>query len=181
MHPPPPSKLTYHQHPTPIHDTLARLDWVLQNLQPKRLGIIGTHIGGSLAPMLALTAAQSINAVAALEPICDWTGLDEYCVRSTDDCNAVSKKRGKERDSSPRDLVPLLKARERFFATPERYFDAFASPILFLRDPGMDVPRTFPEYLTGSGYPVPVLKPGVLRGGCWRASGRCRGCPDTVS
>ena len=44
-----------------------------------RLGILGTHIGGSVTLMLALTEAKSINAEAALsKPVCDWTVVDEY-------------------------------------------------------------------------------------------------------
>ncbi|KAL4761577.1 uncharacterized protein BDW70DRAFT_44317 [Aspergillus foveolatus] len=140
----------YYRYPTPVHDTLAGLDWVLENLQPMRLGVVGTHIGGSLALMLALTEPRSIHAVAALEPVCDWTALDEYCTSSTS--SATSRRRR----HAPMDLVPLLEARERFFASHERYFDSFASPILFLRSPGKDTPKVFPRYRTGPEYPVPV-------------------------
>ncbi|KAL5048066.1 hypothetical protein BDW71DRAFT_178761 [Aspergillus fruticulosus] len=143
-----PQPLYYH-YPTPVHDTLAGLDWVLENLQPTRLGVVGTHIGGSLALMLALTEPHSIHAVAALEPVCDWTALDEYCASSNTPVN-------RRRRHGPKDLVPLLEARERFFANHEQYFDSFASPILFLRSPGKDTPKAFPRYRTGSEYPVPV-------------------------
>ncbi|KAJ5506581.1 Alpha/beta hydrolase fold-3 [Penicillium expansum] len=122
-------QLTSYKYPTPVHDTLAGFDWIQTHLRPSQLAIFGTHIGGSLALMLALTEAQSIQAVAAVEP-----------------------------SQAPPDLVPLLQARSKFFSTPERYFDSFASPILFLRSAGRDVPRTFPQYLTGPEYPVPVLK-----------------------
>lgn len=156
-------KQVFYQYPTPIHDTLAGFDWVQQNLQPARLGVIGTHIGGSLALMLALTEAQSVHAVAALEPICDWAGLDEHCLlleehQAHEENTASKKKRGAgSRGPAAHDLVPLLEAREKFFATPERAFDAFASPVLLLRSAGKDVPRTFPKYRTGPDYPVPVL------------------------
>ncbi|RHZ56976.1 hypothetical protein CDV55_105808 [Aspergillus turcosus] len=156
-------KQVFYRYPTPVHDTLAGFDWVQQNLQPARLGVLGTHIGGSLALMLALTEAQSVHAVAALEPICDWAGLDEHCLlmeehQAHEENTASKKKRGAgSRVPAAHDLVPLLEAREKFFATPERYFDAFASPVLFLRSAGKDVPRTFPKYRTGPDYPVPVL------------------------
>ncbi|KAL4749963.1 hypothetical protein BDW72DRAFT_194320 [Aspergillus terricola var. indicus] len=140
----------YYRYPTPVHDTLAGLDWVLESLQPTRLGVVGTHIGGSLALMLALTEPHSIHAVAALEPVCDWTSLDEYCTSPTVPANS------RRRKYAPKDLIPLLEARERFFASHERYFDSFASPILFLRSPGKDTPRVFPRYRTGPEYPVPV-------------------------
>lgn len=139
----------YYQFPTPVHDTLAGFDWILQTLQPKRLGAVGSHIGGSLALMLALTEPRSVHAVAAADPVCDWTSLDEYCRASS---ASIPK-----RKQAPKDLIPLLEARERFFTTQEKYFDSFASPVLFLRSAGKDTPKVFPKYLTGPEHPVPVL------------------------
>ncbi|KAJ5513421.1 Alpha/beta hydrolase fold-3 [Penicillium fimorum] len=169
----PSNPVTSYKYPTPVHDTLAGFDWIRNNLRPSQLAIFGTHVGGSLALMLALTEAQSIQAVAAVEPICDWPGLDEYCTResaTTIPKNAASsnttsssttskhKRQPRKKTPAPPDLLPLLEARSKFFSMPERYFDSFASPILFLRSAGRDVPRTFPQYLTGPEYPVPVLK-----------------------
>ncbi|KAI9372456.1 hypothetical protein BJX61DRAFT_533953 [Aspergillus egyptiacus] len=142
---------THYRFPTPVHDTLIGFDWVLQYLQPTRLGVIGTHIGGSLALMLALTEPRSVHAVAAIEPVCDWTSLDEYCTSS------AMPSPSRKRRHAPADLVPLLDARRQFFAAAENYFDPFASPILFLRSAGKYVPKVFPKYLTGPEYPVPVL------------------------
>lgn len=157
-----------YKYPTPVHDTLAGFDWIHTNLQPAQLAVVGTYIGGSLALMLSLTEARSIKAVAALEPVCDWPGLDEYCTRepaNTElDENAngthaqTPKPKRQRKKAAPSDLVPLLEARSRFFSTPERCFDSFASPILLLRSAGRDVPRAFPRYLTGPDYPVPVLR-----------------------
>ncbi|CEO60761.1 hypothetical protein PMG11_05307 [Penicillium brasilianum] len=165
------SQSSFYKYPTPIHDTLAAFDWIQTHLQPAQLGVLGSHIGGSLALMLALTEAQSVKAVASIMPICDWPGLDEYCTTeqlsasggTTDQASQgkstkrASKKKA-HRVTAPTDLVPLLAAREALFASPERCFDAFASPILFLRSAGRDVPRSFPEYMTGPEYPLPVLK-----------------------
>ncbi|KAJ5603878.1 Alpha/beta hydrolase fold-3 [Penicillium hordei] len=169
-------QLTSYKYPTPVHDTLAGFDWIKTHLRPSQLAVFGTHIGGSLALMLALTEAQSIQAVAAVEPVCDWPGLDEYCTREStitttktiagvnNDTTASStttskhKRQPRKKSPAPPDLLPLLQARSKFFSTPERCFDSFASPILFLRSAGRDVPRTFPQYLTGPEYPVPVLK-----------------------
>ncbi|KAJ5612576.1 Alpha/beta hydrolase fold-3 [Penicillium lagena] len=175
-------KSSFYQYPTPVHDTLAGFDWIRNNLQPEQLGVFGTHVGGSLALMLALTEAQLVRAVTALEPVCDWPGLDEYCISedspetqpksSTDEStgsdsfsltSAMKQKRPSKRKGfrgavAPPDLVPLLDAREQFFARPEKYFDAFASPVLFLRSAGRDVPRAFPQYLTGPEYPIPTIK-----------------------
>lgn len=153
----------FYKYPTPVHDTLAGFDWILQNLQPAKLNVLGAHIGGSLALMLALTESKSLHAVAALEPVCDWVELDEYCTILPDNENEADlarspRRSGGRRSTAPPDLVPLLHARKSFFQTPERYFDGFASPILFLRSAGSYVPRKFPEYLTGPEYPIPVLK-----------------------
>ncbi|KAJ5495769.1 hypothetical protein N7539_000885 [Penicillium diatomitis] len=175
---------SFFQYPTPIHDTLSAFDWIQTHLSPAQLCIYGSHIGGSLALMLSLTEAQSIKAVATHMPVCDWTSLDTYCTTQQPDSAETHAEVGTsidshaeshriKRDSStkrtkktkshsaavtPTDLVPLLKARRLLFSSPERCFDAFASPVLFLRSAGRDVPRVFPEYLTGSEYPVPVLK-----------------------
>ncbi|KAJ5634505.1 hypothetical protein N7528_002347 [Penicillium herquei] len=158
-----PEPVKFHQYPTPVHDTLAGFDWIQSNLQPEKLGVFGSHIGGSLALMLALTEAKSVHSVAAVQPICDWPGLDEYCKPDNEtDISGKSRSRQKKstrrKGSAPPDLVPLLQAREQFFSSFERCFDAFASPILFLRSPGRDVPKSFPTYLTGPEYPVPVLR-----------------------
>ncbi|KAL1877301.1 hypothetical protein Plec18167_004990 [Paecilomyces lecythidis] len=104
--------------------------------------------------------------------------LDDYCVSVPDEedpkvavggnaagssdgtelARKISRKRTRtrRRATAPRDLIPLLEARERFFQKPEKYFDSFASPILFLRSSGKEVPQKFPKYLTGPDYPVPV-------------------------
>ncbi|KAL2012131.1 hypothetical protein VTN00DRAFT_4849 [Thermoascus crustaceus] len=170
-----------YKYPTPIHDTLAGFDWIRGNLNPEQLCVFGTHIGGSLALMLALTEPKTVHAVAAREPVCDWVGLDEYCTTPQlaevavagggddteirEETNVQLQQAGKstpwrntQRRAAPPDLVPLLEAREKFFLSAERYFDAFASPILFLRSASMDVPKAFPKYHTGPEYPVPVLK-----------------------
>ena len=173
------SPVTY-KFPTPVHDTLAGLDWILHNLHPARLSVFGNHVGGSLALMLALTEASVVKAIAAFEPICDWVGLDDYCLIPSDDEGKTSRAMDEKMEvhaelqapvmqqhvnlgstcptAVPPDLTPLLRAREELFDTPRRYFDPFASPILFLRSPSRDCPDEFPTYHTGPEYPVPVLK-----------------------
>ncbi|KAK2871846.1 hypothetical protein FQN49_002771 [Arthroderma sp. PD_2] len=178
-----------YKYPTPIHDTLAGLDWAVNEFQPDNVFVFGRHVGGSLAIMLALTESRGLKAVAAEDPVCDWVGLDDYCITDIDtnasnrtanshteelevdhgtsidtqdgDTVASTRKRGrkkKEPPPTPPDLVPLLEARRRFFPTPEKYFDAFSSPTLFLRTSGKYIPLTFPSYFTGSRFPTPVLK-----------------------
>lgn len=95
--------------------------------------------------MLALTKVQKVMAVAAASPICDWPGLDECCIRIPeviDGPKKNSKKKASKAVAMP-DLVPLLEARKQLFSSFERYFDAFASLILFLRSAGRDVPKAF--------------------------------------
>lgn len=178
-------RLVHYKYPTPIHDTLLAFDWIQETFQPTQTSILGTHVGGSIALMLALTESESVHAVAALEPICDWTGLDAYCTVPEEEhekdqdqeqketepeidpetespepsTKSRSTKRKKPRSPAPPDLVRLLQARESLFDKPSQYFDTFASPLLFLRSPGKPVPTTFPKYLTGPEYPIPVLKP----------------------
>ncbi|GAM35814.1 hypothetical protein TCE0_017r04430 [Talaromyces pinophilus] len=177
----------FYRYPTPVHDTLAGLDWVLQTLCPEQLFVFGSNIGGSLATMLSLTESQHIHAVAAHEPVCDWTGLDDYCtidsemltgsgstiggtqseviIAEGDDLQQSPAQPVKtkqpprhKKKAAPFDLVPLLNTRKYLFETPSKYFDSFASPMLFLRSAGKDVPKIMPDYLTGPEYPVPVLK-----------------------
>lgn len=178
----------FYSYPTPVHDTLAGLDWIVQTIQPEKLFVFGSNIGGSLAVMLSLTESSLIRAVGAHEPICDWTGLDDYCVSEEagegggiasgknlsrkfeegsledDDKSPQIKKSARQvvrhrRKHAPFDLVPLLNMRKHLFDNkPSKYFDSFASPMLFLRSAGKDVPKFMPEYHTGSEYPIPVLK-----------------------
>lgn len=76
---------THYTFPIPVHYTLAVFDWVQDTFQPTQLSILGTHIGGSIALALALTESRAVHAVAVVEPICDWTGLDGHCMVKTDD------------------------------------------------------------------------------------------------
>ncbi|OAX81294.1 hypothetical protein ACJ72_04371 [Emergomyces africanus] len=148
-------------YPGPVHDTLTGFDWVFEHIKPNRLCVFGKHIGGSLAVMLALTEPRSVTAIAAHEPMCDWTSLDDYCLKtdpllendigvdvahgnSTDNgepttpvAEKTTKKRGRKKKipSLPPDLVPLLEARSALFRNP-----------------------FFPAYHTGPDYPIPVLK-----------------------
>ncbi|OJD17199.1 hypothetical protein AJ78_02692 [Emergomyces pasteurianus Ep9510] len=169
-------------YPGPVHDTLAGFDWIFEHIKPKWLCVFGKHIGGSLAVMLALTEPRSVTAIAAHEPMCDWTSLDDYCSKTdpvlekdigvdrthsgstgygemtTPLGEQTARKRGRKKKSSPPDLVPLLEARSSLFRNPDNYFDSFASPALFLRSAGKDTPKFFPAYHTGPDYPIPVVK-----------------------
>lgn len=146
-----------HCFPTPIHDVLAGYDWVLENLLPKRsivragrsetvgkVSVYGEHIGGGLATALALTECRAgqprVVAAAVQNPVLDWTSLGAAGrLKKTRNTKAPSSPLG---DFSQHELQELLRLRSDLFAKPAHYFDPFASPMLFFRSPGIEVPET---------------------------------------
>lgn len=130
------------------------------------IGLCGELIGGGLATMLALTECQvgtpSITAAAVNNPVLDWTfGMDQPTSLGGDavaadgelDCSKSPQPRRRPSKSrtyhsswtqfSLHDRLSakdLTRAREMFFRTPESYFDPFASPVLFFRTAGVDLP-----------------------------------------
>ncbi|KAK5109477.1 hypothetical protein LTR62_007037 [Meristemomyces frigidus] len=139
-----------HPYPTPIHDVLTGYDWVLQNLLPKRaiarpgradhigrIVVYGELIGGGLAAMLALTECRSgqpgIVAAALRNPVIDWVDLPL-------DTAVDRENRGYDSPQSLDTVHQLVRVREQLFTKPEHYFDSFASPMLFLRSVGQDIP-----------------------------------------
>lgn len=137
-----------HPYPGPVHDTLAGYDWILENILPKRaisrpgradhvgrIAVCGELIGGGLASMLALTECRigepGIWGAAVNNPIVDWVSLDEAARRfpETDP----------DGDSPAQALMDL---RRSLFPKPDKYFDTFASPLLFFRTPGVSIPPT---------------------------------------
>lgn len=132
-----------HVYPQHIHDTLAGYDWVKTHLLPKRgilragradhvgrVAVSGELIGGGLAAMLAVTECRigetGVVAAALSNPIVDWVGIDDG-------------KKSHPPNGEMQDL--LLSARNKLFKRPGHYFDSFASPLLFFRSPGRDVPK----------------------------------------
>lgn len=131
--------------PTAIHDVLFGYDWVVKHMmtsratpypgratsQPTRVGVLGDSIGGGLATMLALTECHAdgprISAAAVNDPIVDWA-FDDTTVAGTQDTV----------DATGSDQ--LLRARRKSFSKMEHCFDPFASPILFFRSAGLDIP-----------------------------------------
>ncbi|KAI5281038.1 hypothetical protein KEM54_003428 [Ascosphaera aggregata] len=151
--------IPFFRFPTPIHDTLAAFDWVLENLQPRLLGVAGTRIGGSLALMLALTEPRQVTATAAISPIGSWVDLDNWCITEITEKLGLYHKEIHASAVCPAELEYLLETRRRLFIKPDGYFDPFASPLLFLRSAGTDVPPSIPKYFTGPNYPIPRFKP----------------------
>lgn len=138
-----------HQFPTPVHDVLAGYDWIKEHLLPKRaisragrsshvgrIGVCGELIGGGLATMLALSECRvgepGVTGAAVNNPVVDWTSLDPQ----------IPSKLFERMSASPN--VDMSKAmvslRGELFRKPSHYFDPFASPLLFFRSAGIDIP-----------------------------------------
>ncbi|KAI7231749.1 hypothetical protein KC343_g366 [Hortaea werneckii] len=85
--------------------------------------------------MLAVTECRigeaGVVAAALNNPIVDWVGIDDE----------------KESHPASEEMEDLLStARSKLFKRPGHYFDSFASPVLFFRSPGKEVPK-----FSGSG------------------------------
>lgn len=148
------------KYPTPIHDMLCGYDWIVDNLLPKRsisqpgrsdsvgqLAIYGSHIGGGLASALALTECRKgepgIVAAALHNPMIDWVSIDEAL---NSQARHLGAKNPLYNDASTLSQLQRLRyLRKTLFRRPENYFDPFASPILFFRSAGVDVPPPAPE------------------------------------
>jgi len=147
-----PSPLAY---PIAIHDTATAFNYITSTVitpgRPKpKICLYGSHIGGALATMLALTQPNDIHALAVSEALVDWVGLDEYTARQTATGIQKSKK-----PPIPQGEVQaakhLIGLRSKLFRTPSSYFDPFASPTLFLRAPGRDTPASHGKEINPDG------------------------------
>lgn len=156
-----------HRFPTPIHDVFTAWTYITESLKlynhdivdgkkiyyRPRIYLLGSHIGGSLALTLALTDPNAIRAVAVIDAVGDWTGLDEIAATTVtadgeEEGGKRDNKRGRKKEKkkiSERERLALaarefLRLRGHLFRSHSGYFDAFASPVLFLRAPGRDTP-----------------------------------------
>ena len=104
--------------------------------------------------MLALTECfhtpekperHGISALAVGNPILDWTALTKgeeprSALEADDVRKSGSFQRGAKSDSlSANNLCDI---RDIYFSKAEHYFDPFASPLLFFRTPGYEIPDT---------------------------------------
>ncbi|SLM41065.1 Alpha/beta hydrolase fold-3 [Lasallia pustulata] len=132
-----------------------------------RVGICGELVGGSLAAMLALTECHSqkpgrISAAALGNPIADWTFPAAESPHEEMDAIDLSDSRSeavepllrkrtqaKQRtidswtafaNSHSLSAQALLSVRDTFFTKPEKWFDPFASPLLFFRTATTEIP-----------------------------------------
>ena len=125
-----------------------------EHLEP-RIALMGSHIGASLATMLALTHPNDIHSVAIANPMVDWVILDELLRSSQTQRPEGSSRTRRSSSNTPVEVSEavasvakrLVDVRTKLFASPSAYFDPFASPTLFLRAPGRDTPRTHAEAL----------------------------------
>ncbi|PQE17721.1 Alpha beta hydrolase fold-3 protein [Rutstroemia sp. NJR-2017a BVV2] len=156
-----------------VHDTLQAYTWLLNTYLPslfpdpppppsgfypikpiqRPLLIYGSYLGGTLATSLALTESYTstnqktkIHSLVVHNGIFDWTPFS-----TTPDPVLLDKSSIPPYISTPdlysqkpwtTDILHTLKT--RLFPSPSQTFDAFASPILFFRRPGIEVPQRWP-------------------------------------
>lgn len=175
---------------------LAGYDWIRANLgrggqtaykelgltaKPSKIGVCGELAGGSLATMLALTEchytpaeleAQGTSALAIGNPILDWTALTQNDFnRNAPQVGFFRKMRGFPTGANNESLSAggLCDIRESFFSKAEKYFDPFASPLLFFRTPSSEIQNETPastEHSLLNGGPedeIPLLPPAKKR------------------
>ena len=136
-----------------------------QHMTYSKIGICGELVGGNLASMLALTECYDgkpgISAAVLGHPIVDWTSLfpstEDAVPRTTapledplypqipgtQDIAFSKSSAGSLANADPNGAISvdsLITLRSTLFAKPETYFDPFASPLLFFRTPGYDLP-----------------------------------------
>ncbi|KAI9739072.1 MAG: hypothetical protein M1834_007285 [Cirrosporium novae-zelandiae] len=173
------------KYPTPVHDVLAGYDWVLKHFVPTvtnpnikiKLGVCGELVGGGLALTLALTESwverHGIKAVAVGNPITEWQFPDTLLMDEQKDAHQQSeggleephkirrvyKKRTSWTMFGSNPLFSskqLLSLRRAVFQNAPAIFDPFASPLYFLRTPGLEIP-------TWHDIPVDALTSPELR------------------
>lgn len=135
---------------------MAGYEQLVTTTKPSKIGVCGDLLGGSLATMLALTECQnpasnggvrSISAVAVGNPIVDWTALSpvdpdpRISPNSVEGISIGDYKIPRISNSQTLTVPGLVDVRDVFFRKPENYFDPFASPLLYFRTPGTDVPN----------------------------------------
>lgn len=121
--------------------------------KPSKIGVCGELAGGSLATMLALTECfytptelepQGISALAVGNPILDWTALTPSDVKRDAPQEGLFRKLSAFPTGADNEALStdgLCNIREAFFSKAEKYFDPFASPLLFFRTPSTEMPN----------------------------------------
>ena len=149
-----------------------------------RIAVCGELVGGGLATMLALTECQmgrpSVVAAAVNCPTLDWTfGLDGPAPDSPSE-NVVDEEGGPPPSSRPKgrpakmrlpsswsrysshprlSATDMSNTRQRCFDKPASYFDPFASPLLFFRTAGVELPTEDPSSRHNGYAQIPIVDP----------------------
>lgn len=146
---------TQHRFPTAVHDVLCGYDWVVSHLLHQRaisrpgrashigkVAVCGELVGGSLATMLALTECRlgqpGVAAAAVNNPVVDWIFPDPASYIAKSKATPSFTQYGNYHHGIT--ATDLVNVRKNVFGKPEHYFDPFASPVLFFRSSGADVP-----------------------------------------
>ncbi|KAL8797702.1 MAG: hypothetical protein Q9195_000054 [Heterodermia aff. obscurata] len=176
---------TEQSYPTPVHDVLAGFDWVQKHLarvnvqidhaehpvETANIGVCGELVSGSLATMLALTECRptkgGVKAAALGNAIVDWTSLfpaydngippaASYREATTStNAGPVAPEWPSGQYGPSLSNEGLLHLRSRLFTRPEKYFDPFASPLLFFRTPGCDLASPVDDMHVGQAFDGP--------------------------
>ncbi|KAF7861844.1 hypothetical protein EAF04_007726 [Stromatinia cepivora] len=123
--------------------------------------IYGSYLGGTLATSLALTESYNspllptnIQSLIVHNGIFDWTPISttpDPSIFPSESSNSSSPKPSYNDLStlelythSPWTSRTLHALKTRLFPSPSQTFDPFASPLLFFRNPGIQVPQRWP-------------------------------------
>ncbi|CAD6447529.1 c06d6995-d411-4e3f-b632-36f3bb893c6d [Sclerotinia trifoliorum] len=123
--------------------------------------IYGSYLGGTLATSLALTESRNsplppakIDSLIVHNGIFDWTPISttpDPSIFPSEFSDFSSSNPSYDHPStlelythSPWTIKTLHALKTRLFPSPSQTFDPFASPILFFRTPGIQVPQRWP-------------------------------------
>ncbi|CAK3958264.1 alpha beta-hydrolase [Lecanosticta acicola] len=150
---------TSNKYPTPIHDVATGYDWIVSHLLPKRaiaragrsehvgrIAVCGELVGGQLATMLALTECRAgepgVVAAAVGNAIVDWVAFQN---EEAQVWSPVKKSPLPTTTTTPSNTALttaiLARLRAQLFRKSAQYYDPFASPALFFRTAGSEIPE----------------------------------------
>ena len=124
--------------------------------------------------MLALTEChytpsefepQGITAAVVGNPILDWTSLfpsDPFLHVSKTGFFPEEANFSKVSVNEALSIDSLCVIRQQFFSKAEKYFDPFASPLLFFRTPSSDTPNETVTSLTNQSFNDALIEDGTM-------------------